>query len=819
MAGSHLRRNCALSTAALAAVSSAVHAQCKGLWLPGDGIPGVERTVLASTWWDPDGTGPLEPRLVIGGSFLEAGDTLARHIANWDGERWQPLGPGLPDRVTVLTTVGGDLIAGGTGFVRRWNGSDWEPIGPQPASVSAIAEYAGDLYIAASFGAQVNIHRWAPPLWHSIGSPLWTVASMAVHDGNLVAAGGNPARVASWNGLNWQLLGPSELLTTSAAASVGGVLYSTLVFDEFEPTERTIVRRWDGMAWHAVGQPIPGFVQVLAEHEGDLVAAGGSIVFNFPVPPSGFITKWNGSAWTSLVGGVNDYIHTVSPRAGQIAVGGGFTTLGGASRKRIALFDGTSWTDLGTGFDGNINALTHHEGVLYAGGAFTRAGSAPTSRIARWNGLAWEALPAGPDDNVAVMRSHNGRLYAGGAFANAGGLPARNIAAWDGEVWHPLGTGTNTLVAALGSYDGKLVAGGAFTAAGSLTVGGLALWDGEQWSSTGASTGQTSAVAAYGPSLIRAGFNHIQQWNGTSPWSPMASSLSGNIRSLLVFDGGLYAGGSFNNFSGLAAPGIVRWDGAAWSDIGNSGVDVRAMVVYQGQLVAGGSTLNPALSRLSRWDGTAWHPIGPELRGMVLALAVDHDELIVGGSFIRAGSEISAHFARWSATGVPWVAMHPQSQSITVGASTSLEVAAAAGYSNLMYRWHRDGVPLDDGPTPFGSFLSGTATPRLTILGAQIGDAGVYTCTVQNPCGAATSSGAQLSIEPLCYANCDGSVQPPILNIQDFLCFIDRFAEGSALPHMAQLTHYANCDGSIIEPVLNVDDFACFINAFAAGCP
>ena len=29
-----------------------------------------------------------------------------------------------------------------------------------------------------------------------------------------------------------------------------------------------------------------------------------------------------------------------------------------------------------------------------------------------------------------------------------------------------------------------------------------------------------------------------------------------------------------------------------------------------------------------------------------------------------------------------------------------------------------------------------------------------------------------------CYANCDGSTQPPILNILDFACFQSRFAQG-----------------------------------------
>jgi hypothetical protein len=60
-----------------------------------------------------------------------------------------------------------------------------------------------------------------------------------------------------------------------------------------------------------------------------------------------------------------------------------------------------------------------------------------------------------------------------------------------------------------------------------------------------------------------------------------------------------------------------------------------------------------------------------------------------------------------------------------------------------------------------------------------------------------------------CYANCDGSTQPPILNVNDFICFSQRFAAGEP---------YANCDGSTQEPVLNVGDFVCFQSAFAAGC-
>jgi hypothetical protein len=60
-----------------------------------------------------------------------------------------------------------------------------------------------------------------------------------------------------------------------------------------------------------------------------------------------------------------------------------------------------------------------------------------------------------------------------------------------------------------------------------------------------------------------------------------------------------------------------------------------------------------------------------------------------------------------------------------------------------------------------------------------------------------------------CYANCDNSTTPPILNVLDFTCFLNEFAAGSQL---------ANCDGSTTAPVLNVLDFTCFLNKFAAGC-
>jgi hypothetical protein len=70
-------------------------------------------------------------------------------------------------------------------------------------------------------------------------------------------------------------------------------------------------------------------------------------------------------------------------------------------------------------------------------------------------------------------------------------------------------------------------------------------------------------------------------------------------------------------------------------------------------------------------------------------------------------------------------------------------------------------------------------------------------------------NGETWELRTSCYANCDGSAMPPILNANDFQCFLNRFAAADI---------YANCDGSTSPPILNANDFQCFLNAFAVGC-
>lgn len=75
--------------------------------------------------------------------------------------------------------------------------------------------------------------------------------------------------------------------------------------------------------------------------------------------------------------------------------------------------------------------------------------------------------------------------------------------------------------------------------------------------------------------------------------------------------------------------------------------------------------------------------------------------------------------------------------------------------------------------------------------------------------GTGCPGGAFIARVP-CIANCDDSTALPVVNVADFICFLNRFAAGDSR---------ANCDASTAPPVLNVADFVCFQTQFAAGCP
>jgi hypothetical protein len=260
--------------------------------------------------------------------------------------------------------------------------------------------------------------------------------------------------------------------------------------------------------------------------------------------------------------------------------------------------------------------------------------------------------------------------------------------------------------------------------------------------------------------------------------------MNNAVNALAVYDDGtgpaLYAGGSFSLAGGVPALRIAKWNGTSWSSVGAIGANgtpsndaVRALAVFNpgsgprlyaaGQFAtADGVTVN----NIARWTGSAWSPLGAGGAGLsnyAQALSVFDDgngpALFAGGWFTAAGSGSASYIARWNGTN--WSALGNGIQFSGVNALAAGNDALYAG----------------------GAFVLAGGSP--SAYWARYG------------CQA-------------CYPNCDASTASPVLNVADFVCFLNRYAASDP---------YANCDGSTMAPVLNVADFICFMGAYAAGCP
>lgn len=151
-------------------------------------------------------------------------------------------------------------------------------------------------------------------------------------------------------------------------------------------------------------------------------------------------------------------------------------------------------------------------------------------------------------------------------------------------------------------------------------------------------------------------------------------------------------------------------------------------------------------------------------------------EIFAGGGFYAAGGIPSSNFARWTDTGIPWVARQPLPKSLDAGETLTISATCASGYDfngPVTFQWQRNGVPITDGPggaSTGGGIVSGASgalpsptmnsTATLTITNSQPSDAGEYTITFSNSCGEETSTAAQITIETYCPAdfNQDGGV-------------------------------------------------------------
>jgi hypothetical protein len=305
---------------------------------------------------------------------------------------------------------------------------------------------------------------------------------------------------------------------------------------------------------------------------------------------------------------------------------------------------------------------------------------------------------AGFDNIVYTLASdRQGNIYAGGDFTSFGGMPVNHIARWDGSAWSALGNGINKQVHHLAvDSTGNLYTDVLVTDSG-MPETLVMRWDGSTWSPLpGNLSGLVDTLAEGRDSniiindlvvnsqdqLYAGGYFYLIQsdryvgfvarWDG-SAWTLLGNGMNHTVYHLAV-DGQdyVYAGGEFTLAGGVPANRIARWDGNSWNALGSGlggdyptiadmEADHNSNVYVTGQFDTAGDT---SVQLIARWDGSAWSELAPGTRsgwfegefGSIFDLSVSpNGDLYAGGSF-RIINGVEAHnIARWD--GASWTAL------------------------------------------------------------------------------------------------------------------------------------------------------------------
>jgi len=361
-----------VTIAVVLAAQSTTAAQC-GWTMTNEFIPvAFTNPIQALVVHDPDGVGPAEPKLYLGGD--------GSPVASWNGATLVVIAPtpGVPlPSARVLYSfdadgsapgvpelyVGGVLGAG----VAKWNGSAWSLLGSGVDNpVYCMTEFNDGNGLALFVGGQFNTA------------------------GGLLANG-----IARWNGTSWTTVGNG--LSGCGNPPCDRIVKAMVVFDA------------DGPA----GSPPALYV-------------GGTFLFAGALPVNR-IAKWDGQTWTSVGGGMDgdvDSLVVFDDGSGPaLYAGGKFSHAGGISALRIAKWDGSDWSPLpavpnGAGVPNTVGTL----GVFDDDGDFPR----PAQLVVNfngtwlWNGVEWEETQLLGGSTYATMASGNGlatqSLYVSGNF-------------------------------------------------------------------------------------------------------------------------------------------------------------------------------------------------------------------------------------------------------------------------------------------------------------------------------------------------------------------------------------------------------------------
>jgi hypothetical protein len=673
----------ALVLSVLLAFSNDVGAQnspLPGQWSQEFGYPGFDDAVNAVATASDGST-------YFGGTFRHVGTLPCHGVARFGDGEWSCIGAGLfvLEVNALAVTSDGDIIAGG-----RFEGTGGNPI--------------------------ANIARWDGEQWHSLGEGIGgDVNTIAISDDGEIYVGGRFGgsgdvtlrHVARWDGTRWRALGSGLSLVPaglygaqvfSIALDHNGDLVVTGEFNRAGGQEVGSIARWDGAAWHDMGEGLSRdwFGATLGIGRGVLIDANGDVVAGGDFSGAGGVSthnaaRWNGEAWSAVSA---DSIGAVTALA--------LTSEGSliaAATGQIVRLESDSWVTLTDNVGGHVRSMAPHptDGLVLAG-SFSRIGASGMAGAAHWDGEVFHPFHphnvSGFDHVTVIIGSIDGQPVVAGPFGSAGLNRARHIARWTGTSWEDLEFSHSPyfdFIPASGP-DGRLV-----IAWGNRVFEYVDFeWKQLPGHFTGGNIQLLSAFGADGI-YVAGGFsavddqpvNRLARWDGTS-WHPVGGGPNHFIFSLAASPTGeLYVSGTFTEVDGINVDGGAHWDGERWHR-----ADLRAGEVHNhpylkfspaGELYGAMESIGISRWNQDRWetipdlpsghfasftfdaDGQiialprhtneiliqrddAWHRLQTEANGSISSLYVDPDgTLHVAGDFTHIGGVAASRYSQWTA--------------------------------------------------------------------------------------------------------------------------------------------------------------------------
>jgi methionine-rich copper-binding protein CopC len=443
-----------------------------------------------------------------------------------------------------------------------------------------------------------------------------------------------------------------------------------------------------------------------------IVATAATVVGLAPAASAAYGPEPVGPSWVP-----NGGVHAVAvdAAAGRVYVGGAFTG-------NVAALDAATGRLLWNGnADGDVRALAlGPNGTLLVGGAFTTVGGATHRKIAAVNaatGVVNNTFKGTVGGTVRDIVVAGGNAYFAGAFTNHGGMTQQGLGAVNattGANVTSFTTSANGNVYALGTDGSRLFVGGQFTALGGLARHQL-----------GSITLSTNTVDAWAPIQPCSGCNVI--------WDLALDNARNRVYTVGRNSGTLFTADKTTGATVFKNVGSVNGDSQAVTLAPNGRVYVGGhFVTIQGQtrmLVAefdvSGKT--PVLGPFSAKFVTSYPG--------VWALASTGSRLYAGGDFTQAGSlKKFPYFAMFGDASVdataPTAALSPANGATNVAAATNVTATFSEpvqGVDGSSFTLRQSGAAAD-----VSAIVSYNATTRVATLdpGTDLTAGATYTATL-----------------------------------------------------------------------------------------